>query len=163
MKLFGFFAWTIGLLLVDQLSKYLARDALVVGQSKVVIPHVLEVTLVYNTGVAFGLFENLGVFLTPVAIAVAIAAAWSFARSDPRDRLYRAAMILVASGAVGNLIDRLMNEGKVTDFINIYVIHVFNVADMCITFAVLLLLGHMLTESRRDAGATATSTGDDAS
>jgi signal peptidase II len=55
------------------------------------------------------------------------------------DWLLRLAMVLQFGGAMGNLIDRL-TIGWVTDFISIWIIPVFNVADFCITTGVVLLL-----------------------
>jgi signal peptidase II len=139
------------LLVIDQVTKGIARATLVEGQQVDVIPRILEFTLVYNTGVAFGLFENMGVWLAPIAFVVAVVAAVLYVKIESGERLYKIALILVGAGAIGNFIDRIFNSGKVTDFINIHVIHVFNVADMCITFAVALLMYKFVSDAKREA------------
>jgi signal peptidase II len=144
----GFFMWALGLLVLDQTSKWLVRSNLVEGQAITVFPHALDVTLVYNRGIAFGLLQGAGVFLAPLAALVAIFAWFGYARSSPKDRLFRAGMTLLAAGAVGNLIDRLFNGGKVTDFVDIKIIHVFNVADACITVSAAMLILHWLLPER---------------
>lgn len=143
----SYFFW-VGLLLgLDQLSKYWARTALAEGQTVALIPGEIEFTLVYNTGVAFGMLRNLGLWLSPVALLVAIAVTVSYMRAPARERSFRAAMVFVCAGALGNLIDRVANSGRVTDFVDIKIIHVFNLADACITVGVLLLLVKWLGEA----------------
>lgn len=134
------------LLILDQLTKWWVRTHLSEGQFVTVIPSAFDMTLVYNRGIAFGFMPGAGVWLTPLAALVAILAAFGYVRSATHEKLFRASMVLLAAGALGNLIDRLFNGGKVTDFIDIKIIHVFNVADACITLAAALLIIHWLSE-----------------
>ena len=62
------------LLAADQAIKFWARHALTERGSLTVIPNVFDLTLTYNKGVAFGLFQGAGVLLAPVAVAIAIGA-----------------------------------------------------------------------------------------
>jgi signal peptidase II len=139
------------LVALDQVTKAFVRANLVEGQSVTVIPGIFDLTLVYNRGVAFGLLQGLGVFLTPLAALVAILAGLGFARSASREKTFRFAMILLAAGAIGNLVDRLFLGGKVTDFIDTKIIHVFNVADACITIAALALVLHWILDARENS------------
>jgi len=59
-------------------------------------------------------------------------------------------MLLVTAGALGNFTDRIFHEGRVTDFIDIKIIHVFNLADFYITLAVTLLIIHWIFVARHD-------------
>jgi signal peptidase II len=104
-------------------------------------PGVFELTLVYNKGVAFGLFQGLGVFLAPVAIAIAVGAGIYSWKHQEEPGWTHAAMGLLAAGAIGNLVDRAIHH-KVTDMFWFRLINfpVFNVADACITVATALLL-----------------------
>lgn len=138
-----------GLLVFDQVTKWLVRENLVEGQSVTVIPSVFDITLVYNRGIAFGLLQGAGILLAPLAIIVAIAAAVGYARSADKERWFRLGMVLLAAGAIGNLIDRVFLGGRVTDFVDIKIIHVFNVADACITVAATILIVHWLGEAMR--------------
>jgi len=104
-------------------------------------PGVFEFTLTYNEGIAFGMFQGAGVYLTPIAIAIAIGSG-VYSYKHPHENLWtHIAMGLMASGALGNLYDRL-TLGKVTDMFWFRLINfpVFNVADSCITIATLMLM-----------------------
>lgn len=105
------------------------------------IPNVFEITLTYNQGIAFGLFQGAAIFMTPVAIAIAAGATWYSLKHPEEGVLSHVAMALLASGALGNLYDRVA-FGKVTDMFWFRLIDfpVFNVADACITIATILLV-----------------------
>lgn len=134
-----FLAVTISLIIVDQVVKHIARTAGAWTDERaigVLLPGIVEFKLVFNKGIAFGMMKGFAVFMTPVAIAMAIGAGvYSFRKPEERTFAHVTAGLL-AAGAVGNLIDRLW-LGKVTDMIWLKFINfaVFNVADMCITFA----------------------------
>ena len=104
-------------------------------------PGIFEFKLTYNEGVAFGFFQGAGRFLSPVAIAIAIGAGWYAVRHPKEGTMTQVAMGLLASGALGNLYDRMV-LGRVTDMFWIRLIDfpVFNIADTCITFATILLI-----------------------
>ncbi len=140
------------LLLLDQITKWWIRGHVDQQTSITVIPRVFDITHVPNDGIAFGFLPGKGVWLTPLAALVAVLAGAGYLRSAPGERLFRAAMVLLAAGALGNLIDRLFNGGKVTDFIDIKIIHVFNIADACITLAAALLIVHWLSEIKGHPG-----------
>jgi signal peptidase II len=143
-RLWVFLTVTLGAVALDQATKLWARIALAEGEALAVPwPGVLEIKLTYNTGIAFGLLQNAGVFLTPIAILIAMASTLYAFRHRSETAWSHIAMGLLASGAVGNLIDRIA-LGKVTDMIWIRAINfpVFNVADACITLAAAILLVH---------------------
>jgi len=103
-----------------------------------------------NTGAAFGILPSLGDAIAILAIVVAIAIVYYFPRVPREDWTLRLAMVLTLSGALGNLIDRL-TIGWVTDFISIWRFPVFNIADLCITLGVIiLLLGVWTQEKNKD-------------
>ena len=133
----------LGLLVVDQLVKAWVRLNMNEGQSlSLPFPGVFEIERAANTGVAFGAFEGKGVLLTPIAIAIAIASVVYIYRHPKESRWNHAAFGLLASGAIGNLIDRLFLHGKVTDMFYFRLIQfpIFNVADSCITVATIMLM-----------------------
>ncbi len=90
-----------------------------------------------NAGIAFGLHPPAWVLmvLIPLALIAIMVLAWK-AR---RNRLHALCYGLIIGGAFGNIADRL-NDGVVTDFIQIGWWPSFNVADSCITVGVVLLL-----------------------
>ena len=93
----------------------------------------------FNTGVAFGLFQDKGMFFTILAVVIAIAILFYYPRLTEREWLLRIALAMQFGGAVGNLIDRLV-VGHVTDFISVGNFPVFNIADACITVGVGIMI-----------------------
>lgn len=137
-------------LLIDQLFKYWARTAtggLVDKTIMVVWPNVFELKLVYNDGIAFGWLDGYGIWLTPIAVVIAGGAAWYSLKHREEPKVTHFTMALLASGAVGNLIDRLA-FGEVTDMFWFRAINfpVFNFADACITVAGFLLAFSVIAE-----------------
>jgi signal peptidase II len=126
-----FIGVSASILLVDQITKAIVRAYMQVDQTVGLIPHVIRLTLVRNTGAAFGIFPGRQpVFvITSLLVLFAIAAYWRRAR--PTQWLVVVALAMIAGGALGNLIDRAL-IGRVTDFFEFAFIDfpVFNVADM---------------------------------
>ena len=139
-------------IVLDQVTKKLVRDALPLGEMWAPWPWLLPYARIvhwYNTGVAFGMFQGMGGIFTVVAILVSGAIIYYFPRVPAEDWTLRLAMGLQMGGALGNMIDRL-TRGQVTDFISVGNFAVFNVADSSITVGVLvLLLGVYLQERRK--------------
>ena len=103
---------------------------------------------VSNTGVAFGLFQGQGMIFAILAVIVSAAIIYYFPQVPSNDLTLRLAMGLQLGGAVGNLIDRLV-QGYVTDFISVGTFPVFNIADSSITIGVfVLILGVWIQEQR---------------
>lgn len=93
----------------------------------------------YNSGAAFGSFQNGNYVFTALAIIVIGAILYYYPRVEPSDWTLRLAMSLQLGGAAGNLVDRLLMQ-KVTDFISVGNFPVFNVADSSISIGVVVLL-----------------------
>ncbi|HWO47926.1 MAG TPA: signal peptidase II, partial [Solirubrobacterales bacterium] len=91
----------------------------------------LSLTLAHNTGVAFGLAGGAGAGLVLVTAAALALIAYVFSRDPERKWMWVAAGLL-AGGALGNLIDRLV-AGEVTDYIAVGSWPPFNIADIAIT------------------------------
>ncbi len=108
----------------------------------------------YNSGAAFGMFQNGNLIFTMLAFIVIIAIIYYYPRVETEDWTLKLAMGLQLAGAAGNLIDRLM-MGKVTDFIAIGAFPVFNVADSSITIGVIVLLLGVWVKERNEKGKTA--------
>ena len=100
----------------------------------------------YNSGAAFGMFQNGNLVFTILAFVVIAAILYYYPSVEADDWTLKLAMGLQLGGAVGNLIDRLIMQ-KVTDFISIWTFPVFNIADASISVGVaVLLLGVWLKE-----------------
>lgn len=140
---------------IDQASKILLIERLPPYRPVAVLPS-LNFLLTFNTGVSFSFLQLPGGWqrwpLSIFAIViVAVLIGW-LARIS-RDRgLLGAAVAIILGGAIGNLIDRVVN-GEVTDFIQVYYgswsFAIFNLADAAITIGVgLILLDNLLGDGR---------------
>jgi signal peptidase II len=133
-----------GILLTDQASKALVRATMSPpGTSIPVVGSLLRLTYVRNTGAAFGMFPGHPVVFVIVSLVVLSGVAVYWWRVRPARALLVIALGLVSGGATGNLIDRV-TAGRVTDFLEVPYIPVFNVADSAIVVGVGLLMGWLL-------------------
>lgn len=131
------------LIVIDQLTKQAAVTALKGKGPAVLIPGVLELYYLENTGAAFSMLENAQWLFALIAIAAAVLIAVLLTRI-PQKRHFvplHLCLVFIAAGAVGNLIDRLMLH-YVRDFIYFVIINfpVFNVADIYVTVATFFLI-----------------------
>lgn len=104
---------------------------------------------VSNTGVAFGMFQGLGSIFKYLALVVALGIVYYFPQIPENEKILRFSMSLMLAGALGNVIDRLTNDGRVTDFISVGNFPVFNVADSSITIGVIILMIGMWIQENR--------------
>ena len=148
---------------VDQVTKQLFWHQFVPGHNTDVIPGVLRITLVKNTGAAFGLFDGGRVFFIIASVIAVGFILYIGLRLPPGERYKRFLLSLILGGAVGNLIDRIY-DGAVIDFIEMGIAGhwwpVYNVADIAVTAGAVLLLLHLLFASRDEAPASAGDAGE---
>lgn len=133
-------------LLLDQLSKWMVlRELGPDGPRDVVtvVPGVLRLIFVRNTGSAFGLFQGSSEVLKVFALVAVVLLGVYYARAAARDWVVALALGLQVGGAVGNIIDRF-RHGYVVDFIDVPRWPTFNIADSAITVGVGLLIFALL-------------------
>ncbi len=128
---------TTAVVALDQLSKAVVRSRIAPGDHVHLVPYV-KLVRVSNSGVAFSALSNAG-WIVPVFIAVAIVALLVYFATHATRPLAWLAVGLLLGGAIGNAIDRIAH-GAVTDFVKFPHWPAFNVADMAITFGVLVLV-----------------------
>jgi signal peptidase II len=122
---------------LDQLTKALVRGGIEIGDEDSVLPGV-SLVHVRNSGVAFGAFSGGGLIVVAlVAAALGALLFYFFTHLDKRLVWLPTGMLL--GGSIGNIIDRV-RDGAVTDFVKLPAWPAFNVADVSITFGVLVLL-----------------------
>jgi signal peptidase II len=151
-------------IVLDQLTKWLARAELVrAGHSVTVIPGYWDWRLSYNTGSAFGMFAGQSgsrVFLSIVGVVATIAIVLILRKARDDQKWMTTALALVAGGAIGNVIDRIL-DGKVTDFV-VWKLGksewpAFNIADCALVIGVAIMFLDVGREQRkqkeRDAAA----------
>lgn len=131
------------LVVLDHITKYIALTQLKPIGSKTVISGFFDFTYVENRGAAFGMLSGQRWFFVLLTIVVSAVIVYAFIKM-PKNKEYvwlRTALILVLSGAVGNMIDRII-RGYVVDFLEITLIRwpVFNLADIYVVAGTALLL-----------------------
>ncbi|MCX6569570.1 MAG: signal peptidase II [Candidatus Aminicenantes bacterium] len=138
----------IALIALDQATKHLIARTVDLYDSVPVIPGFFNITRIHNQGAIFGTFSqanNKLVFalLTAASFAALAFVVYFFFKTPPADKLMKVALTLIAAGALGNQLDRLI-RGHVIDFLDFYVGKAhwpfFNVADSCITIGACLML-----------------------
>ena len=140
--------WLAAIILLDQLTKIVVDRTMVLYQSIPIVDGLFNLTYVRNAGAAFGIFAGSAEsFRRPFLILVSILASGFIVallrRLDSRERGLITALTFILSGAIGNLIDRVIH-GEVIDFLDVYWRNhhwpAFNVADSFITTGVALAL-----------------------
>ena len=144
----------IGGVLLDRISKLLVMNNMELFEHITVIPHVLNFVYVTNDGAAFSMFsgQRWGLILfTFVALAL-LYFLWRFAQKE--SELFRIAVVMIASGAIGNFVDRLVYT-EVIDFLQFGFwtsFPVFNVADILIVLgAGFIILDLFLNNKKEEA------------
>ena len=139
-----------GLILVivalDQWSKWAIKNSFNLYQSKPVIQDLLHFTYVTNDGMAFGLSfpggKHVLLIMTILLTGFIIGFLWKEKNGHP---LMKYGLALILSGAIGNLIDRLL-YGKVVDFLDLMIgdfhWYIFNIADSSVTIGMILFIIH---------------------
>jgi len=135
---------SLGVVLLDQLTKQLVEASLMVYETIPVLPF-FNLTLAYNEGAAFSFLSDQGgwqrwFFSLVAAVVVVVLVIWLSRLKG--ERMLAVSLSLVIGGAVGNLLDRLF-IGHVVDFLDFfyqsYHWPAFNVADMAISLGVVLM------------------------
>jgi signal peptidase II len=141
-----------GVIALDQLTKWWVQQSLALDAYRTLLPGILTLTHVHNTGSAFSLFRGAGGWLVFVSV-VSLFAIVRYWLSLQRRGVTISPVLLLGlafpfGGAAGNLIDRL-RFGYVVDFLELPRWPVFNVADSAITVGAILLVLHFRRQEER--------------
>ncbi len=137
-----------GVLILDQSSKSIVAASLHYGESWP-SEGFFRITHARNTGTAFSLFQGYNNILSYIAIFAVVVLLWVYATTGAKSSLLRFALGLQLGGALGNLIDRLQ-QGYVTDFVDVGPWPIFNVADSSISIGMVLMIWFFITSSEDD-------------
>jgi signal peptidase II len=143
IDIFIFLVTTCSIVFFDRLTKIFFTGLLRYEESLPVIRDVLHMTLVYNTGIAFGFFKNQGVvfYIIPflAIFGLLLFNIYYYRQNDEAlTRPYIIAFSLILGGAIGNLTDRIL-YGYVIDFIDFRIWPVFNVGDSAISIGAVII------------------------
>lgn len=137
--------FVLGVTAADQISKVLVVQNIPLYSQVEVIPGLVHLTYVRNTGAAFSLFQGMQWLFLVVFLALTVAIIWEFSKKRlPFTTLERWCIAAIYAGGLGNMIDRL-RLGYVIDMIEVEFISfpVFNVADCFVTCGCILLILHL--------------------
>ena len=140
-----------GLIGADQLFKLLVIEYLKPVEFVTVIEDVLRFRYVENTGAIFGSFATQTAVLTAVSIVLLIATIVFLVKNKDKSKIINACLILMISGGIGNIIDRIRLK-YVVDFIEPLFVDfaVFNFADCLITVGAFVLVGYLIVDIIKD-------------
>jgi len=142
---------------LDQLTKQLVMRLISPYEARIVVPDFFSVVNVTNTGAAFGSFTGNNTFFIVISIVALVVVTVLLMRRRQPDALRDLSLALLLAGILGNLTDRLL-YGHVIDFL-LFNLHVryadpwpaFNVADSCISIAVVLFIIHSFRKQKSAA------------
>ena len=137
---------------IDQLSKFLICRILSETQTIPVIGNIFSLTLVFNTGAAFGVLRGQNLFfiivtLCVLAVMIIFMIRTNFLLLRLHDRIWNIGLSLILGGAIGNLIDRIA-YGYVIDFLDFKVWPVFNIADSMISAGAVIIGINLLKDKK---------------
>ena len=139
---------------VDQLTKQLVLRLINPFEARIIVPDFFSLVNVTNTGAAFGSFRGNNTFFIIISIVALVVVATLLARRRQPDPWRDLSLALLLAGILGNLTDRLL-YGHVIDFL-LFNLHIryadpwpaFNVADSCISIAVVLFIIHSFSKQK---------------
>lgn len=143
----------LAVFVLDQISKLWVTRALDPDGSMIVVPGFANFILSRNTGMVFGILNNLDFAYKPalvtfLSLAALLGVGYLVLQSKEQPALVNQSLGLILGGALGNIVDRV-RLGYVVDFIDVYYRHyhwhTFNVADSAISVGVAILLWQSLT------------------
>jgi signal peptidase II len=125
-------------LILDQAAKFFLTHSLTPNETIPVVNNIFHITLVFNTGCAFGLFKNIpNLYFLSVSSAAVILLLCLWVRMRKGDAVLRLSALLIIAGALSNMIDRA-RFGYVIDFLDFRIWPVFNIGDSAITVGVII-------------------------
>jgi signal peptidase II len=151
------FFLSVPLYALDQWTKHLVLRFVSPDEPRIIIPNFFHLVNVTNTGAAFGSFRNNNTFFIAISSVAFFVVLLLLVRRRSHDVWRGVSLALLLAGILGNLTDRLL-YGHVIDFL-LFDLHVrfahpwpaFNVADSCISIAVVLFVIDSFWQGRRAA------------
>tara|TARA_B100001564_G_C20480097_1_gene596693 strand:- start:307 stop:801 length:495 start_codon:yes stop_codon:yes gene_type:complete len=133
------------LVTIDLVSKSFAINNLSFGESSTTLLPFIKLLLIYNSGIAFGIFGNGGMLASNILLLITLLISsyliWMIINETQKNKKY--SLSIITAGALGNIIDRVI-DGQVTDFLHLEILNfsffVFNLADAFITIGAILII-----------------------
>lgn len=140
----------VGFIAMDQVLKVLVIYFLKPIGSITLIPHVLDLHYVENTGVAFGMFSNMPIILSIIVAVIAAIGIYIIVKRKISSPIGHWALVVMIAGGIGNFLDRIF-YGFVVDYIEFTFVDfaVFNFADMLITCGAGVMIVYLIVDMVR--------------
>lgn len=131
------------IIILDQVTKFAAKTKLKPANNVDLVQGYFSLSYVENRGAAFGIFKGNMILLIGVTSLVTLFIIFYIIKYKNINKYFRLSLILIAAGAIGNLIDRI-TLGYVVDFFHFYIKDifdwpVFNIADISVVCGTILL------------------------
>ncbi|GEK36123.1 signal peptidase II [Enterococcus thailandicus] len=138
------------LIVIDQWVKWWITSNLALGETQSIIPGVLSLNHIRNTGAAWSMLEGKMWFFTVVTIVAVVAIVYLMIKNrQTASRWFMTGLALILAGAIGNFIDRVRLGYVVdmfqTDFMNF---PIFNVADISLVCGVICILIYIILDEK---------------
>lgn len=152
----GFYATILFVILIDQITKLLVVATVPLFDSVTLIPNLIDITYVRNTGLAYGLMNDWNFAYKPLITGALATAALGgillYARQMSADEKWaRIGLSLILAGAIGNILDRV-RLGYVIDYVDVYWrgwhFWAFNVADAAISVGAVFVFADLFLGKR---------------
>ena len=148
---------SLPLYVIDQWTKQLVLRSINPYEARIIAPRFFSLVNVTNTGAAFGSFKGNNLFFIVISVVALVVVTVLLVRHRPPDRWRDFSLALLLAGILGNLTDRLL-YGHVIDFL-LFNLHIrfadpwpaFNVADSCISVAVVLFIVHSFRKQKHSS------------
>jgi len=133
------------LVVLDLFSKDYAANNFLFAESYTTFIPFIDFLLIYNSGIAFGIFDDYGNLTSNLLLVITIFILIYLISLLVKEKVQIAkfALSLITAGALGNIIDRFI-DGKVTDFLHLefgsFSFFIFNLADAFITLGAILII-----------------------
>ncbi|MGI6279541.1 MAG: signal peptidase II [Acutalibacteraceae bacterium] len=138
---------------VDQYTKHLVTTNMSLTETKGFLKGFIDLTYIHNTGSAWGMLSGYTWVLLALTIIVMLICITLLFKTGLKNKLMFWAMILVISGGIGNMIDRIFRKGNVVDFLQFAFFKkfpIFNVADIAVVCGAALLILYFVTDTIKD-------------
>ena len=149
MKKIIFLLFTTSIVLIDQIIKFAVVSNIKLESSLNLIPDLLSITYIQNTGAAFGMLKGHTILFVLICASAVITALFFFFKT-PAEKIktsYAISISLIIGGGIGNLVDRIQTQ-YVIDYIHIsFFPAIFNFADIAVVIGSILF---MICTIRRD-------------
>jgi len=143
-----YFLIAAGVLIFDQVTKFLVRGDFALYESRPVIENIFHLTYIENPGAAFGMLADKRLFFLIATLLIIIFIIYFMKLMEKEEPKANIFLAMAVGGAIGNFIDRVM-KGTVTDFFDFRIWPVFNIADSFIVVGMIIAAFYVLKGEKK--------------